>query len=190
MRKLLMLALCSGLVLSACSKKALVGKDVPKNPPSLPKTDPQVVGTPVAGFLLTSSFVTELQNKGLYTPDICLQMAEYKKGTQLIGTYLEISSVPCPGSGLVDDKDVLLRLTAVQDTQYPTNWRLIFEQSYSPEVGTIHKFVNNGVTEMRPEGPCDIDTRNENRGWDDYCSIAVESSLFRTPDPLDFYNLD
>lgn len=197
MRKLLFAALALSLLLSACSKKNLNSPNkVQKNPPSVPTTtggeqiDPEVVRTAVPKLVLTPSFEGQLQDKGVYTPDVCFQLVKLTKGTQQIGTYLEISSVPCPGAGLVSESDVLLRLTVRQSTQYNTQYRLVYEQSYSPEVGAVRRVSNNGVTEYRMEGLCDIDVGGYNEGWDTYCSIAVESSLFRNPEPLDFYNLD
>jgi hypothetical protein len=197
MRATVVAFLAFSLFFLGCSKRtALSPRIVPKNPPSVPTTtetgeiDPQVVRTEIPRLVLNYYFEKALQDKGVYTPDVCFQLVKLTKGTQTIGTYVEMSSVPCPGSGLVAESDVLLRLKAEQSQQYGTQYRVIYEQSYSPEIGAFRRIVTNGVTEYQMEGLCDIDVQGYNESWDTYCQIAVEGSLFRNPDPLDFYNLD
>jgi hypothetical protein len=196
MRTLIAAALTTALFLSGCSTRQAQTTDRTKNPPSVPtdpntgKIDNTVIRNEVPNLKLYTYFEQGLQNKGIYTPDVCFQLVKLTQGGTDIGMYLEMSSVPCPGVGLVEESDVLLRVKVQQSTQYNTQYRLVYEQSYSPEIGAIRRITTNGTVEYRLEGLCDVDAGGYNEGWDTYCDIAVENSLLRNPDPLNLYNLD
>jgi hypothetical protein len=195
MRKGLIFVLALGLLVTACSKRKLLSKKIVKNPPSVPQTetkqiDPAVVRSIVPGLIMTPEFESAIQDKGLYTPDNCFQLVKLTKGTQVIGTYLEISAVICSPDTLVAENDVLLRLKMEQNAQFAAQYRLIVEQSYSPAIGAIRKIENNGTTEYRLDGLCEIDAGGYGESWDTFCQLAIEGSFWRKPDPLDLYNLD
>jgi hypothetical protein len=184
MRKMFIVALSLGLALTACSKKKLT-VDAPKG-----KTiEPGEVRDPVWNFSLSPAFEAELQNKGIYTPDICIRLVKIAKSSADSSTYLEIASVTCPTTGDLAENDVLLRLKVEPQGTSETDLRVVYESpSYHPEIGAIKKTVSGNVTSYSLESLCDIDAGNS--GWDTYCNVAIENSVFRNPEPFDFYNLD
>jgi len=128
------------------------------------------------------SFLTALQNKGTYTPDVCMQWVNYKdKDGKDMGDKLELSNAACIDS-LIDADEVLQSLSIEQHKQFFTNYYVIDDNSRQT-LGHLVRLTSvpfNGETTVRYQMDelCDIG------GYATACTIQIENSLFNTSEPL------
>jgi len=177
-----------------CSKKQdelSKGNEPGKNPPSIPmvneKIDPAAIRTPMDAIVYSSAVDSALIKKGLYTPDNCIQWVKISKDGKDIGTYLEISAKSCLSGSVVDEEDVLLRLTVKQHEQFFTQYH-VYNELTNERLGIFRRLVTNSVVSFELEGMCDVghDSTN-NEAFEKICQVAVESSFFRSPRPFTWY---
>ncbi len=137
------------------------------------------------------SFLEELYTRGYDEADACIRWVKMTQNGAELGQYLELAAIGCPSSSsdLLDDADVLLRLKVEQNTTYHTQYRVIYEQSASPEIGVFRRLNLNGQDSYQLEGLCDIDVGGYNADWNQYCRVQIENGTFGVP-PLETFNLD
>ena len=177
----------------SCSKKqpnnGLLNSAPPPVPSSIPTNpdgvtiDQTMERTLISNVSVQNSFESGLQGLGIYTPDICFQFVNIKKrGSSTNGYFLEISSDPCPGAGLLSQASVLLTLNVKQHPTYFTQFH-IREESRDITVGIFRYLTVNSVSKYVMEGLCQVDTQDWDRDlhYTQNCLINVEGSLFGKP---------
>lgn len=114
-----------------------------------------------------SAFEQELAQLNFYAPDNCMQLVDLRYKGAIIGKFVELSPVPCPGSGTVQDSDVLKRLATVSKGGGKYSIQTD-ENGAAVELGTIS--AANGGYEV--DALCTGEYTNE------VCMLWIEGSLF------------
>jgi len=155
---------------SGCFLKSKSSKKVP------PSVDPDSEKSHVADLTLHDPMRVAFENKGFYTPDICIQWVRYTKDGKVEGDFVEFANHPCIGE-LIDEDDVVEYKAIVKDQNLFGTYYIYDETRGFPALGLFREFNNVGSLEYRLEELCDM---TSNPQYSNTCSVNMESSLFNT----------